>query len=306
MRDLEQRVGPHAYARHDIHLHRETYDRDRKRITEQLANHQPKEIAGVKVARVRSDDGFKFYLEDGSWVLFRTSGTEPLVRIYSEAADAAAVEARLQAIEEIVGLKAEAARPCADLPAVQRAEETLVEKPWGYEIRWAITERYLGKILHVRKGEALSLQYHELKDEWLSGHARHRRHGARSRGRAAEDASHARGRFGAPHAADAAPHHRRSRTPTSTRSRRPRSRTSCVSKIGTAGPEPSPQARLAQPMKTPPGHREAPPVRVVAVVEGERDRRFLIFGGVVLVAIALGFKSEHLGREPGLGAWALG
>ena len=109
LRDLEQRVGPHAYARHDIHLQRDTYDRDRKRITEQLANHQPKEIAGVKVARVRSDDGFKFYLEDGSWVLFRTSGTEALVRIYSEAPDAAAVQARLKAIEEIVGLKQEAA-----------------------------------------------------------------------------------------------------------------------------------------------------------------------------------------------------
>src|SRR5438067_2072552 len=54
-----------------------------------------------------------------------------------------------------------------DMPAVYRAEESLVEKPWGYEIRWATTERYLGKILHVRKGEALSLQYHERKDEWL-------------------------------------------------------------------------------------------------------------------------------------------
>jgi len=54
-----------------------------------------------------------------------------------------------------------------ELPAVYRAEETLVEKPWGYEIRWAITEHYAGKILHVRKGEALSLQYHERKDEWL-------------------------------------------------------------------------------------------------------------------------------------------
>ena len=52
-------------------------------------------------------------------------------------------------------------------PSVKRAEETLVEKPWGYEIRWAVTERYLGKILHVKKGEALSLQYHERKDEWL-------------------------------------------------------------------------------------------------------------------------------------------
>lgn len=54
-----------------------------------------------------------------------------------------------------------------DGPVVQRAEETLVEKPWGYEVRWAITDRYVGKILHVRQGEALSLQYHERKDEWL-------------------------------------------------------------------------------------------------------------------------------------------
>ncbi len=104
LKDLEDRVGPHAYARHDIHLSRDTYDRDRKRITEQLATHQPKEIAGVKVVRVRDDDGFKFYLEDGSWVLFRTSGTEALIRIYAEARDAEAVEARLKAIEDIVGL----------------------------------------------------------------------------------------------------------------------------------------------------------------------------------------------------------
>ena len=54
-----------------------------------------------------------------------------------------------------------------DFPAVKRAEETIVEKPWGYEIRWAVTDRYLGKILHVKQGEALSLQYHERKDEWL-------------------------------------------------------------------------------------------------------------------------------------------
>lgn len=47
------------------------------------------------------------------------------------------------------------------------ATETRVDKPWGYEIRWAITPRYLGKILHVNRGEALSLQYHELKDETL-------------------------------------------------------------------------------------------------------------------------------------------
>jgi len=34
----------------------------------------------------------------------------------------------------------------AEIPAVKRAEETLVEKPWGYEVRWAVTDRYLGKI----------------------------------------------------------------------------------------------------------------------------------------------------------------
>jgi mannose-6-phosphate isomerase len=50
---------------------------------------------------------------------------------------------------------------------IKRASESRVDKPWGYEIRWAVTGRYLGKILHVNKGEALSLQYHERKDEWL-------------------------------------------------------------------------------------------------------------------------------------------
>ncbi|MEJ2539834.1 MAG: cupin domain-containing protein [Gemmatimonadota bacterium] len=43
-----------------------------------------------------------------------------------------------------------------------------VEKPWGYEIIWAETERYLGKILHIDAGEALSLQYHREKDETIS------------------------------------------------------------------------------------------------------------------------------------------
>ena len=52
-------------------------------------------------------------------------------------------------------------------PKVERSAESRVDKPWGYEIRWAITDRYLGKVIHVNRGEALSLQYHEHKDEWL-------------------------------------------------------------------------------------------------------------------------------------------
>lgn len=40
-----------------------------------------------------------------------------------------------------------------------------VEKPWGYELIFAHTDRYLGKLLHIEPGEALSLQLHRLKDE---------------------------------------------------------------------------------------------------------------------------------------------
>jgi mannose-6-phosphate isomerase-like protein (cupin superfamily) len=44
---------------------------------------------------------------------------------------------------------------------------TRVEKPWGYEVHWAKTERYVGKVLHVKAGHALSLQYHNVKDETI-------------------------------------------------------------------------------------------------------------------------------------------
>jgi mannose-6-phosphate isomerase len=42
-----------------------------------------------------------------------------------------------------------------------------VDKPWGYELRWAITDRYLGKLIHVNQGHSLSLQYHVQKDECI-------------------------------------------------------------------------------------------------------------------------------------------
>jgi mannose-6-phosphate isomerase len=44
---------------------------------------------------------------------------------------------------------------------------TKVDKPWGHELHWAITERYVGKVLHVKAGHALSLQYHNVKDETI-------------------------------------------------------------------------------------------------------------------------------------------
>jgi quercetin dioxygenase-like cupin family protein len=47
------------------------------------------------------------------------------------------------------------------------SDVTRVDKPWGYELHWARTDRYVGKIIHVNKGHALSLQYHNVKDETI-------------------------------------------------------------------------------------------------------------------------------------------
>lgn len=47
------------------------------------------------------------------------------------------------------------------------SEPDHIDKPWGHELVWAHTDRYVGKILHIRRGEALSLQYHERKDETI-------------------------------------------------------------------------------------------------------------------------------------------
>jgi mannose-6-phosphate isomerase len=45
------------------------------------------------------------------------------------------------------------------------SEPRKVDKPWGHELIWAVTEQYVGKILFVKAGESLSLQFHKIKDE---------------------------------------------------------------------------------------------------------------------------------------------
>ena len=47
------------------------------------------------------------------------------------------------------------------------ASAVRVEKPWGYELIWAHTDRYVGKILHIHEGGRLSLQFHHQKDETI-------------------------------------------------------------------------------------------------------------------------------------------
>jgi mannose-6-phosphate isomerase len=55
--------------------------------------------------------------------------------------------------------------PIMQTDAINKGQ--IVQKPWGYEIIWAHTERYVGKILHINKGESLSYQYHVVKDETI-------------------------------------------------------------------------------------------------------------------------------------------
>lgn len=58
-----------------------------------------------------------------------------------------------------------------------RVDIRTVPKPWGHETIWAHSERYVGKILHIKAGEALSVQYHDVKDETvylLKGHLLYR------------------------------------------------------------------------------------------------------------------------------------
>ena len=103
---LEDLVGPHAYTRHDIRLPRDGYDARREEMYRRIKENPPSSLAGAQVVRTRDDDGFKFYLDDASWVLVRFSGTEPLMRVYSEAPDRARVDELLGALEGFLGVAA--------------------------------------------------------------------------------------------------------------------------------------------------------------------------------------------------------
>jgi len=78
---LYSKVGPHHYHRNDVEFPAE----DREVIVGRLNDSMPKSIGGTKVVNVNTIDGYHFRLADGSWLLMRFSGTEPLLRIYSEA-----------------------------------------------------------------------------------------------------------------------------------------------------------------------------------------------------------------------------
>ncbi len=81
-------AGPSYYRRIDVHVERAEYDGVKQRLLVGLRDEPPAELAGEAIVRTQAlttDDGFKWFLADGSWLLVRTSGTEPLVRVYTEA-----------------------------------------------------------------------------------------------------------------------------------------------------------------------------------------------------------------------------
>jgi alpha-D-glucose phosphate-specific phosphoglucomutase len=80
LQDLYDMVGPHYYDRADVELD----PGDKSRLKDAIANLKPDSVGGSPVEQVDTTDGVRLVLKDGSWILFRLSGTEPLLRIYVE------------------------------------------------------------------------------------------------------------------------------------------------------------------------------------------------------------------------------
>jgi phosphomannomutase len=96
--DLLAAYGPAEYARVDMALTRPVAKDEMVRL---LLAKEPAAISGVAVEDIQTTDGVKYYLADGSWLLIRPSGTEPVLRVYAEAPDRGRVEALLAFGEEI-------------------------------------------------------------------------------------------------------------------------------------------------------------------------------------------------------------
>jgi phosphomannomutase len=98
-------AGPSFYRRIDVHVERPLYPEVKRRLLVDLAAAIPTSLGGHPVAHtttLETGDGFKFFLDDGSWLLIRASGTEPLVRVYTEATSADLRETLLVAGEQLV------------------------------------------------------------------------------------------------------------------------------------------------------------------------------------------------------------
>jgi len=97
---LFSKVGPHYYNRLDIEFPAE----QREAILKRLTDSHPEKIAGEQVVSENRTDGFKYVLPDGSWLLIRFSGTEPIMRVYTETSSPERVKAILDAGRALAGV----------------------------------------------------------------------------------------------------------------------------------------------------------------------------------------------------------
>ena len=98
-------AGASFYLRIDVHVDRAAYPALKERLLAELRERAPTSVAGQGVVRsvaLDTNDGFKWWTEDGSWLLVRFSGTEPLVRVYVEATSAERRDAMLIDGERLV------------------------------------------------------------------------------------------------------------------------------------------------------------------------------------------------------------
>lgn len=96
--DLLEKYGPAQYARTDMKLRRPVA---KPAMVKMLVDAAPAQIAGVPIEDIQTTDGVKYYLNDGSWLLIRPSGTEPVLRVYAEGPNDERVKALLDFGEEM-------------------------------------------------------------------------------------------------------------------------------------------------------------------------------------------------------------
>ena len=96
-------VGPHHYARRDVALAGDGQKQEAIALLEAV-DIEGLTLGGRKIVELQKTDGYKFKLEDGGWVLIRFSGTEPLIRIYTEISDASITQSILDEGGALVGV----------------------------------------------------------------------------------------------------------------------------------------------------------------------------------------------------------